>query len=159
MSEERSPEGHWWSLGQQKLSNHCQKMADPIWRQEHLGSDGVENHTQKLLALAGRQIGFGPSCCRQAPTCSSTFAVSLVRSPMAPRAAMEESSRAKGTTHLRSRRGRKRRRSNWCKVSGINTMTSLSPDALTCGARPRAIWDMRDRCEDSSSFYSTTARV
>ncbi|MPC60246.1 hypothetical protein E2C01_054285 [Portunus trituberculatus] len=53
-------EGHWWSLGQQKLSGHCMETVDPIWQWEDSGSDGVKNHTQKLLLLAGRQFRFGP---------------------------------------------------------------------------------------------------
>ncbi|MPC57332.1 hypothetical protein E2C01_051310 [Portunus trituberculatus] len=44
----------------QKLSGRCLKLVDPIWQSEDLGSDSVENHTQKLLPLAGKQIGFGP---------------------------------------------------------------------------------------------------
>ncbi|MPC79434.1 hypothetical protein E2C01_073962 [Portunus trituberculatus] len=64
-------------------------------------------------------------CCRQAPTCSSISAASLARSVTAPRAATEESLRAKGTTRLRSRRVWNRRRRNQCKVSGTNGTTSL----------------------------------
>ncbi|MPC67088.1 hypothetical protein E2C01_061253 [Portunus trituberculatus] len=40
MSQQKSPEGHWWSLGQQKLSSRCLKTADPNWQREDSGSDG-----------------------------------------------------------------------------------------------------------------------
>ncbi|MPC55836.1 hypothetical protein E2C01_049781 [Portunus trituberculatus] len=61
---------------------------------------------------------FSHSCqcrCRQAPTFSGTSAASLARAPTDPRVATEDSLRAKGTTHLRSRRGRNQRRRNRCK--------------------------------------------
>ncbi|MPC40375.1 hypothetical protein E2C01_033932 [Portunus trituberculatus] len=81
---------------------------------------------------------FSHSCqchCREAPACSGTSTASLARSPMAPRMATEESSRAKGTTCLKSRRGRNRRGRNRRKVSGTNSMTSLSPDGTSCGSQ------------------------
>ncbi|MPC18293.1 hypothetical protein E2C01_011173 [Portunus trituberculatus] len=51
---------HTGTDNESKLSGHCLKTANPIWRWEDSGSDSIVNHTQKLLPLAGRQIGFGP---------------------------------------------------------------------------------------------------
>ncbi|MPC49933.1 hypothetical protein E2C01_043747 [Portunus trituberculatus] len=127
MSQQRPPEGYWWSLGQQKLLDHCLKTADPIWRREDLGSDSPD-----VLPLLPVLLQTSPNLQRHLRSVPS-------KSPTAPRGATEEFSRAKGTTCLRSRMGQNRRRSNQCKVSGTKSMTSLSPDAPTCGSQTMSI--------------------
>ncbi|MPC29428.1 hypothetical protein E2C01_022658 [Portunus trituberculatus] len=58
MSQQRPLEGHWWSLGQQKLSGHCLKMADPIWRHEDSGSD---ESRVKVVLLACKDDTVSPA--------------------------------------------------------------------------------------------------